>query len=188
LYRKSSPAYILDLDVVQIVQLYFTHMCRVLTRVSKYKDGLFRIILREDGKSVAPESIPAIPLVGDNTLSVTQTPEGSLIDTRYLANQIFVHTPVQVVPMKDVLIYGVFPRRGGQAGGYILSIYGFNFQKGSVFVKVGKRKCPIISVKPKRITCRVYGGKGTVDVFVKVGKEKVTLDRGFRYISGLPDN
>jgi IPT/TIG domain len=88
--------------------------------------------------------------------------------------------------MPNVLVYGVFPRRGGDAGGYILSIYGFNFQKGTAFVMIGSRKCPILSVKPKRITCRVYGGKGKVDVFVKIGTQKVYFEKGFRYITGLP--
>lgn len=152
---------------------------------SKYRDGLFRIILREDGKKVIPQSIPAIPLVGDNTLSVTQAPDGSLIDTRYVTNQIFVHTPI-ITPNPNLLVFGVFPRRGGEAGGYILSIYGKNFQKGTPLVQVGERKCPLISVKPKRIMCRVYGGIGKVDVRVIIEKERVTLTEGFRYIRGRP--
>ena len=133
-----------------------------------------------------PQSIPPIPLVGDNTLSVTQAPDGSLIDTRYVTNQIFIHTPIIATPNPDLLIFSVFPRRGGEAGGYILSIYGKNFQKGTPLVQVGERKCPILSVKPKRITCRVYGGKGKVDVRVSIGKEKVLLTQGFRYIRGRP--
>lgn len=161
-----------------ICEQYANLYCR------KYKDGLFRIILREDGERVIPQSIPPLPLVGDNTLSVTQAPDGSLIDTRYATNQIFVHTPIISIPNPDLLVFGVFPRRGGEAGGYILSIYGKNFQKGTPLVQVGDRKCPLISVKAKRITCRVYGGKGKADIRVVIGKEKVTLTEGFRYIRG----
>lgn len=152
---------------------------------SKYRDGLFRIILREDGEKVIPQSIPPIPLVGDNTLSVTQAPDGTLIDTRYSTNQIFVHSPIISTPSPELLVFGVFPRRGGEDGGYILSIYGKNFQRGTPLVQVGERKCPLISVKPKRITCRVYGGKGIVDVRVIIGKDKVFLTQGFRYIRGM---
>ena len=124
--------------------------------------------------------------MGDNTLSVTQAPDGSLIDTRYVSSQIFIHTPIQGASNPSLLVFGVYPRRGGEAGGYILSIYGKNFQKGTPLVQVGDRKCPVLTVKPKRITCRVYGGKGNVDVRVTIGKERALLTQGFRYIKGRP--
>ena len=157
-----------------------------LTCCRKYKDGLFRIILREDGEKVIPQSIPAIPLVGDNTLSVTQAPDGTLIDTRYQTSQVFVHTPTLTTTSPDLQFFGVFPRRGSDAGGYILSIYGKNFNKGTPSVTVGTLKCPIISIQPKQIKCRVSGGKGNVDVQVVIRSEKVTLTDGFRYIKGRP--
>jgi hypothetical protein len=63
-------------------------------------------------------------------LSVTQAPDGSLVDTRYLVNSIFVHKPIEN-PTEKVVVYGVLPRRGSQVGGYNLSIYGVNFHKGN---------------------------------------------------------
>jgi IPT/TIG domain len=151
----------------------------------KYKDGLFRIILSPDGNKVLKQSDPPIPLVGDNTLSVTQAPDGSLIDTRYLANSIFIHKPIQV-PTKNLTVYGVFPRRGSVAGGYNLYIHGINFEKGTPSVTVGGKSCPVQSNISRRIVCVIKGGTGNVDVVVKIGKESSTFARGFRYITGLP--
>jgi IPT/TIG domain len=134
---------------------------------------------------VIPQSDPAIPLVGDNTLSITQAPDGSLIDTRYLANSIYVHKPTQVPTTKHI-VYGVFPRRGGRAGGYNLTIYGLNFQKGTPTVMVGNKNCVVQMVSPNRIICSVQGGVGTVDIVVKIGSESSIFTRGFRYITGVP--
>ena len=49
---------------------------------SKYKDGLYRIVLSEDGNSVVPSSILAIELTGDGGLAVTMAPNGNLVNAR----------------------------------------------------------------------------------------------------------
>ena len=87
-----------------------------------------------------------------------------------------------------MVVYGVFPRRGPQAGGYELNVYGANFHKGTPEVYLGPRRCIVLSViGTGRILCKVLGGTGTVDVSVRIEKEKVIFPRGYRYISGLPD-
>lgn len=82
-------------------------------------------------------------------------------------------------------VYGVFPRRGGQAGGYEINIYGVNFQKGTPSVYLGTRRCLVVSVIGSgRIVCKVLGGIGTANVVVRIGKEVSTFSGGFRFISG----
>jgi IPT/TIG domain len=141
--------------------------------------------LTPDGKRVVPQSDPALPLVGDNMLSVTQAPDGSLVDTRYLVNSIFVHKPIEN-PHEKVVVYGVLPRRGSQAGGYNLSIYGVNFHKGNPSVLVGSQTCTVQSVSATMIVCNIPGGQGTVDIVVKVLSETSTFRRVFCYITGIP--
>ena len=123
---------------------------------SKYKDGLYRIVLSADGKSVVPTSIPAIELTGDGGLAVAMAPNGNLVDARLSANAVYVYRPLE--PVSTVLtIYTVFPRRGGLAGGSILSIYGRNFVGPQIVVFIGTSLCknPIVSESSTIIRCQI---------------------------------
>lgn len=152
--------------------------------VSKYTDGLFRIILSPDGTSVIPQSIPALPLVGDNGLDVTQAPDGTLIEVRIATKNIYVHKP-QEPPTTELRVHSVFPRRGGNAGGYNFSLYGVNLSNDAV-VTVGGTSCPIVSrTGTTKIICTIPGGTGTVDITVTGSAGSYTFKRGFRYITGV---
>jgi hypothetical protein len=150
---------------------------------SKYTDGLFRIILSPDGEFVIPQSNPALPLVGDDGLDVTQAPDGSLIEVRLPTKNIVVHKPNEPLTA-ELRVNAVFPRRGGNAGGYLLSVYGVNFSPDAT-VNIGGKACMIQSKTNSKITCTVPGGQGMVDVIVSGTSGLYTFKRGFRYISGI---
>lgn len=153
---------------------------------SKYTQGLSRIILTPDGTAVIPESVPALPLVGEGGLDVAQAPSGTLIEARLGNNALFYHKPTQPA-MTELYVNAVFPTRGGQAGGNILKIYGVNFDKGIPTVTVGGKSCPITAtVTPTLIQCTLPGGLGRVDVIVSTATETSAFTKGYRYITGLP--
>jgi glucose/arabinose dehydrogenase len=150
---------------------------------SKYTDGLFRIILGPDGESVIPQSNPALPLVGDDGLDVTQAPDGSLIEVRLPTKNIVIHKPNEP-PTAELRVNAVFPRRGGNAGGYLLAVYGVNFSADAT-VTIGGTACAIQTKTNSKITCTVPGGQGTVDVIVSGTSGSYTFKRAFRYITGI---
>lgn len=152
---------------------------------SKYKNGLHRVILETDGLSVIPESKPPIILVGNKGLGVTQAPDGSLIEVQYSVNELWVHQADE--PNTTALsVRAVFPRRGGLAGGNVLSIYGVNFimDGQNPTVTVGGLACPVMTFTDKKITCTLPGGTGTKDVVVQNGANSYTFRSGYRYIRG----
>ena len=150
---------------------------------SKYTDGLFRVILTPDGLAVAPESVPPIPLVGDDGLSVTQAPNGNLIDVRLGTNSLYYHKPNEA-PTTALKVKAVFPQRGGQAGGNKLSVYGINFG-ASPIVTVGGKNCSVLPKSATMIECTVPGGSGTVNVIVSSSAGTYTFQKGYRYITGV---
>ena len=58
--------------IIEFESNHFNGQMRGDLIVSKYKDGLYRIILSADGTSVSASSKKAIVLGGDNTLTLTQ--------------------------------------------------------------------------------------------------------------------
>lgn len=158
---------------------------------SKYKDGLYRIVLSADGKSVIPTSIPAIELVGDGGLAVAMAPNGNLVDARLAANAVYVYRPMEPPISTDMTIYTVYPRRGGLAGGSILSIYGRNFIGLQIVVFIGTSLCtnPIVSESNTIIRCRIppsiVAGRKDVVVENENGTREIyTL--AYNYIRGTP--
>jgi glucose/arabinose dehydrogenase len=152
---------------------------------SMYKKGLFRVILTADGTGVVPQSDPPIELVGNNGLDVTQAPDGRLVDARYMTGEVFYYQPVEAETSK-MIVKGVFPRRGGEAGGSNLSIYGVNFSNNSLAVTLGDSDCPVVAVQATKIVCTLPGGSGTVNITVSTATQTSTFQRGYRYISGTP--
>jgi IPT/TIG domain/Glucose / Sorbosone dehydrogenase len=166
---------------------HFDGQLRYNLIVSKYTGSLYRIILNPSGTAVLAASDPAIPLVGDEGLEVTQAPDGTLIEVRNAANSLFFHQPLESsnTIVSKLIIKSVFPRRGGQAGGTNLSIYGINFT-GTLTATVGGTDCPIVTMTVNRIVCKLPGGKaGTVNIVVtNNAKETSTFNKGYRYIVG----
>jgi Glucose / Sorbosone dehydrogenase/IPT/TIG domain len=154
--------------------------------LSKYKDGLYRVILSDDG-TVNVNSVPAIELIGDDGLDVTQAPDGSLMDARYEANAVFFFKPDEA-PTTKMDVKTVFPRRGGLAGGSKLMIFGVNFDGGTPIVTVGGNACTnAVQVSTKKIECTLPAGiVGRADVVVTIGAASDTYVKGYRYITGRP--
>ena len=165
---------------------FFDKQLRHNIIVSRYKNGLYRAILSPDGKSIIPDSTPLIPLVGAAGLDVTMAPNGNLIEVRLSSNSLGVHVAKEAV-MTILQVKSIFPRRGGQAGGTILTIYGINLGSNiSTKVTVGRQSCPVLSATSTVIECVVPpGGLGTADIVVNGIAGSYTFQRGYRYISGF---
>jgi len=155
---------------------------------SKYTQGLFRVILKPDGLGVVPQSDPPLKIVdaSDKGLGITQAPDGSIVEVRQPTGEIWIHQPDEP-ETASLIAKSCHPRRGGQAGGNKLTIYGVNLRKnGEPTVNVGPYSCPVTSSTSSKITCTLPGGIGTADVVVTSGADSYTFKRGYRYITGLP--
>jgi IPT/TIG domain len=170
---------------------YFDGQLRGNLITSKYTGGLYRVILRADGLSVIPQSVPPIALgIGGKGLSVTQAPDGTLIETRLVSNALYYHKPLErnLSFNSTLRVNAVFPRRGHKLGGYPITIYGNNFD-ATVTVLFGNENCLRISaLSPIRFQCLVPpvsgGGSLTVDIQVRGSSGSYIFSRGFRYVSG----
>ena len=168
---------------------YFNGEMRGNLIASKYKDGLYRIVLNPDGKSVAAYSNPAIELSGDNGLAVTMSPNGNLIDAQYDTNECSVHKPDEP-PTTLLRIYSIFPRRGKVQGGSALSIYGTNFVS-TVTIKIGGLDCSNVQwISSYFIKCTIppslNGTVGSRTIEMNKGSELATFVNGYKYILGRP--
>lgn len=153
---------------------------------AKYTDGLFRVVLTNDGLNVVPESVQALPLVGDWGLDVAQAPNGNLIEVRLPSNALYYHKPVEEIT-SQIRIVSVFPSRGSNAGGSTLHIYGVNLDSGSnLTVSIGRNKCEVQALTATILTCMLPGGaNGIVDVTISSDAGTYTFEKGYRYISGF---
>jgi IPT/TIG domain len=172
--------------IIEFESDHFNGQLRGDLILSKYKDGLFRVILSDDGETVNPISDPVIAVDGDDGLAVTQAPDGSMIDARYEANACFTFQPDEPASTK-MDIKTVFPRRGALAGGGKLMIFGDNFG-GAPTVTVGGKPCTgAVRVSAKKIECTLPTGRlGRADVVVTIGAASDTYEKGYRYITGRP--
>jgi glucose/arabinose dehydrogenase len=188
--KYTAPLLILPSSSNGIIEFQSDHFnggLRGNLIVSKYKNALFRIILAPDGKSVVPESKPAIKLLGEQTFVIAQAPDGTIIDVRLSMDAVYYHTPSEL-PSMLLAVKSAFPRRGSAAGGSTLSVYGVNFDSGggTPSVTVGGSNCPVTSATGTKIECTLQGGSGTVDVVVTNDSGASTFKGGYRYITGLP--
>lgn len=144
------------------------------------------MVLTEDGLNVVPESLQALPLVGDWGLDVAMAPNGNLIEVRLPSNALYYHKPVEQISTK-LQITSVFPTRGSNAGGSILFIYGRNLNSGAnVTVLIGDKNCRVDSTSNTLVSCVVPGGAiGRVDVTMSSDAGFYVFKQGYRYISGF---
>ena len=144
------------------------------------------MVLTEDGLNVVPESLQALPLVGDWGLDVTMAPNGNLIEVRLPSNALYYHKPVEQISTK-LQITSVFPTRGSNAGGSILFIYGRNLNSGAnVTVLIGDKNCRVDSTSNALVSCVLPGGAiGRVDVTMSSEAGFYVFKQGYRYISGF---
>jgi IPT/TIG domain/Glucose / Sorbosone dehydrogenase len=173
--------------IIEFQSDHFDGQLRGNLIAAKYLGSLYRVILTPDGKGVIPQSNPAIELLGDydpQALSLTQAPDGTIISCSVGSNMLSFHKPNEL-PTTAMQVKSVFPRRGGQAGGNTLTIFGVNFG-ASPTVTVGGGPCTVISAIATKIECTVPGSTGTVDVVVTAGGQTYTFQKGYRYVTGLP--
>jgi IPT/TIG domain len=185
----SAPFLIMKASTDGIVEYHADHFDGQLRGnliTSKYTDGLSRVVLTDDGLNVVPESLQALPLVGDWGLDVTQAPNGNLIEVRLPSNALYYHKPVEDIT-SQLRIVSVFPSRGSNAGGSILYVYGVNLNIGSNFIiTIGDSNCLVQTLTDTLATCSVPGGaNGRVDVTASSDAGSYTFKKGYRYISGF---
>jgi glucose/arabinose dehydrogenase len=155
--------------------------------LSRFQNGLYRVILTNNGQSVSPFTNPAVTLTGKDGLAVTQAPDGTLVEARYNSSKIYTHKPIEA-PSSIMAVKSVFPRRGRLAGNSNLMIFGVNFS-GSPTVTIGGSACTDVMVESAtKITCTLPSGTaGRKDVVVTVGAMSYNFVKGYRYITGTPD-
>lgn len=95
---------------------------------------------------------------GDNSLSKTQAPSGVIIDARYTKNELFYFEPKEP-GSSEISIKAIFPRRGGEAGGNPLHMYGVNFPpRLRPSVSVGSKLCRNpVRISSTEIKCIIPG-------------------------------
>jgi Glucose / Sorbosone dehydrogenase/IPT/TIG domain len=152
-------------------------------------DDTTRLILSDDGTTVHPLAPYQIKMgYGTNALDMTQAPNGNLVEVRYSVNQLHYVRPIEAVTTQ-LVVNTVFPVRGPNAGGNVISIYGVNFNMNgpNVTIMIGGVSClQVTIISAQQVDCTVQGGTGHNDVVVSNGASSSTLAKGYRYISGLP--
>jgi glucose/arabinose dehydrogenase/uncharacterized protein involved in tolerance to divalent cations len=183
----TAPISMLDSSsngITEFQTKHFGGQLRGNLLVGRYKGGLYQVVLSADGKSVM--SKPSI-LKKEGGVDVTQGPDGTIFCAENSKGQILYHTPSEKA--SDLLqVKSVFPRRGPNSGGSILTLYGENFNGDILTISVGGKVCPATSRTATKLTCTLPSGKGPADVMVVVtsnGTKSDVLTKGYRYISGV---
>jgi IPT/TIG domain len=180
--------------VIEYTSDHFDRQLRGNLILSRYTSSMYRVILRPDGLGVIPQSNPALLLgIGEKCLSLTEAPDGTLIDIRYNTFSVFYHKPVERIT-EDLKVYSVFPRRAHARGGFVLNVYGLNFDSTTSIVIVGEQGgslgCPLIpTISSTLLKCTMppWDRGSTVHIYVSKSSTGETYEflRGFRYINGI---
>lgn len=163
--------------------------------VARYKGALHHVKLTNGGIKAAGEMTDKPPpLINQGGLDVTQGPDGTLFVASNFGGKIHYHAPDEA-ESELMTIKSIFPRRGPQAGGSTLTIYGqkmFNATNDPT-VTVGGLDCPVTDTliytdvtlhTMQWIKCRLpASGVGSSDVVVSFEGESHTF-QSYRYISG----
>jgi IPT/TIG domain len=191
-YQK--PLVMMPSSTTGIIEYTADHFDRQLRHnllVVKYTSSLSRIILRSDGLGVIPQSNPPLALgIGQQGLSITQAPDGTLIEIRYTNSSVFYHQAVENVT-STLKVFSAFPRRGPAKGGFVLNVFGRNLDTVTTVVivnpRIGDMDCPIVSIiSSNKLTCTMPQGDRGTTVHIRVSSNITTYHylRGFRYING----
>lgn len=181
--------------IIEYAADHFDRQLRYNLIVVKHTSSISRIILRPDGLGVIPQSIPALAMgIGTSGLSLTQAPDGTLIDIRYGASAVYYHKAIEA-DTTTLKVHSVFPRRGPAVGGYLLNVFGVNLDSVVAVVifdaENNGAECPIVSIiSPIKLTCTMPPGDRGTTVNIQVTSnptkgETYQFLRGFRYITGL---
>jgi hypothetical protein len=164
--------------------------------LARYKGQLYNVKLTNGGKGAGEmDEFPNV-LANEGGLDVTQGPDGTLWVARNDGGTVFYQAPDEEAT--DLLkVKSVFPRRGPESGGGLLTIYGQKlFGPGGIpTVSVGGIPSTVNSTKTytdvngreaQWVKVILPSGMGTVDVTVSYNDTSSTFSGGYRYITGQP--
>ncbi len=182
----TAPIALLESSTDGIIEFQSDHFFGQLRGnliLGRYKGGLYRAELSSDGRSVLRN--PSM-FNKNGGLTLTQGPDGTLFVVKNDEGKVIYLSPDESVASLGVDVKSVFPRRGPQEGGSLLTIYGDKLDAlGPPTVTVGGKVCPLSGpVSASKLTCRLPSGTGTVDIVVSSGEQSDTFERGYRYIRG----
>ncbi len=182
----TAPIALLESSTDGIIEFQSDHFFGQLRGnliLGRYKGGLYRAELSSDGRSVLRN--PSM-FNKNGGLTLTQGPDGTLFVVKNDEGKVIYLSPDESVASLGVDVKSVFPRRGPQEGGSLLTIYGDKLDAlGRPTVTVGGKVCPLSGpVSASKLTCRLPSGTGTVDIVVSSGEQSDTFERGYRYIRG----
>jgi hypothetical protein len=182
----TAPIALLESSTDGIIEFQSDHFFGQLRGnliLGRYKGGLYRAELSSDGRSVLRN--PSM-FNKNGGLTLTQGPDGTLFVVKNDEGKVIYLSPDESVASLGVDVKSVFPRRGPQEGGSLLTIYGDKLDAlGRPTVTVGGMVCPLSGpVSASKLTCRLPSGTGTVDIVVSSGEQSDTFERGYRYIRG----
>lgn len=182
----TAPIALLESSTDGIIEFQSDHFFGQLRGnliLGRYKGGLYRAELSSDGRSVLRN--PSM-FNKNGGLTLTQGPDGTLFVVKNDEGKVIYLSPDESVASLGVDVKSVFPRRGPQEGGSLLTIYGDKLDAlGRPTVTVGGKVCPLSGpVSTSKLTCRLPSGTGTVDIVVSSGEQSDTFERGYRYIRG----
>ena len=180
--------------IVEFQSAAFGGQMRGNLLIAKFKGAMFRAILTNDGRALVPESNPPILMFSstDAGLDLIQGPDSKVYYVRYKSGKVRFIAPDES-PSESIFIESIFPRRGSQAGGSILSVYGQKLlgdgASSTVAVSVGGKPCvPVLTVTATMVQCMIPGGTPGIaaDILVTNSNGAAIFRAGYRYITGLP--
>ena len=183
--------------LVEFQSDHFNGQLRGHLIAAQFKGSLFDIELTDDGLSTkAGPGTHAHTLKNENGsqpggvdveggLDVTQGPDGTLFVAQVDTGKVIFIAPKEI-PSATLKVNSIFPRRGPESGGSVLTLYGQNLDTfGSPLVSVGGKNCTVsLPTSESKISCTLPSGVGTADVVVSASEMTYTFARGYRYISG----
>jgi hypothetical protein len=169
--------------IIEYESNHFGGQLRGRLIIARYLGELWTVALSEDGESALSDEILLDPNGG---LDVAMGPDGTLFVAKNGEKKVIYLEPLELAE-SNLVVKSVFPRRGPQAGGSRLRIYGVNMDSfGTPTVSVGGVDCPLDGpLSSKKITCILPPGSGAADIVVTASDGQTsTFERGYRYITG----
>ncbi len=120
----TAPIALLESSTDGIIEFQSDHFFGQLRGnliLGRYKGGLYRAELSSDGRSVLRN--PSM-FNKNGGLTLTQGPDGTLFVVKNDEGKVIYLSPDESVASLGVDVKSVFPRRGPQEGGSLLTIYG----------------------------------------------------------------
>lgn len=172
--------------VIEYDSNHFGGQLRGRLVIARYLGELWTVALSDDGETALSDPVL---LDVNGGLDVTMAPDGTLFVAKNGEKKVIYIEPLEL-ENPNLVVKSVFPRRGLQAGGTRLHIYGKHLNEfGTPTVRVGGLDCPLNGpITNRKLTCILPSGNGAADIVVTANNGQTsTFERGYRYITaGLP--